>query len=132
MNVTPLTPRIKLLKLSEVEKLTNCKKSKLYSMVRANEFPAPKRFGRNAMWPEDQIHEWIATQLGSVTEKLDGQPSEACALDRIRVAIRGFHLALDKHKHGGIAASIALDEIQSALGMHWVQGKELALQEQTV
>lgn len=63
MTVVPLVPRVKLLKLEEVEALTNCKKSKIYSMMREGTFPRSKKFGRNAMWSEASINQWVADQL---------------------------------------------------------------------
>lgn len=66
MTVVPLVPRIKLLKLAEVETLTNCKRSTIYTKIRGGTFPRPKRFGRNSMWSEEAINKWIAAQLQEV------------------------------------------------------------------
>jgi len=44
----------------------------------------------------------------------------------VRQAVRGYHSALDARAHGGVATSWALDEIQTALGMHWGQVAEEA------
>lgn len=43
-------------------------------------------------------------------------------LYEIEKTIRRYHLALDRHEHGGIAAANALDKIQDLLGMHWERG----------
>lgn len=72
MTVVPLIPRIKLLKLAEVETLTNCKRSTIYTKIREGTFPRPKRFGRNSMWSEDAINKWIAAQL----QEVDKNPRE--------------------------------------------------------
>lgn len=63
MTVVPLVPRIKLLKLAEVETLTNCKRSTIYTKIREGTFPRPKRFGRNSMWSEEAINKWVSAQL---------------------------------------------------------------------
>ncbi|MGX9459401.1 hypothetical protein ACWU37_20955 (plasmid) [Photobacterium damselae subsp. damselae] len=44
-------------------------------------------------------------------------------LFKIKKAIRKYHLALDGHKHGGIAAHRALDNICHVLDMEWERGK---------
>lgn len=44
-------------------------------------------------------------------------------LYEIEIALRAYHLALDRHEHGGVAASKALDKIQSVLNMHWERGE---------
>lgn len=46
-------------------------------------------------------------------------------LDAVRRAVTAHHLALDCREHGGIAAGRAIDAIEQALGMPWVQGKAL-------
>lgn len=53
----------------------------------------------------------------------------ARTLAKVRDAITGYHLALDERQHGGVAANAALDAIQDALGMQWVQGAALAAKE---
>lgn len=47
-------------------------------------------------------------------------PEQKC-----REAIKAYYAALDKRLHGHIAASKALDAIQEALGMTWVEGATL-------
>lgn len=46
-------------------------------------------------------------------------------LDEVRAAIGDYYHALDTRQHGGVAAGQALDKIQMALGMNWVQGASL-------
>lgn len=45
--------------------------------------------------------------------------------DLVREAVRGYHAALDRREHGGVAASVALSLIQRALRMPWRQGATL-------
>lgn len=54
-------------------------------------------------------------------------PSVAQENDAVRAAIKEYHYALDCREHGGVAAHKALNSIQAALGMSWVQGASLAL-----
>lgn len=58
-------------------------------------------------------------------ELLDAAKS-AEQLGKIAQAVRDFHYAMDTRQHGALAASTALDAVQSALGMTWVQGAEAA------
>lgn len=44
--------------------------------------------------------------------------------DSVTQAVRDYYFALDTRQHGGVAASTALDAIQKALGLNWVQGAE--------
>lgn len=46
------------------------------------------------------------------------------AQDAVMQAVRNYYFALDTRQHGGVAASTALDAIQKALGLNWVQGAE--------
>lgn len=47
-------------------------------------------------------------------------------LGKVAQAIRDFHYALDTRQNGTVAASKALDAVQTALGMNWVQDAEAA------
>ncbi|GGO89211.1 hypothetical protein GCM10011348_46430 [Marinobacterium nitratireducens] len=46
-------------------------------------------------------------------------------VDRVRQAVTGYYLALDKRQHGGAAQNQAFSEIERALGMNWEQGVAL-------
>lgn len=50
--------------------------------------------------------------------------AHADARDAVTQAVRDYYFALDTRQHGGAAASTALDVIQKALGLDWVQGAE--------
>lgn len=52
-------------------------------------------------------------------------PIEGRQLAAVRAAIGDYYHALDTRQHGGLAAGQALDKIQAALGMSWVQGASL-------
>ena len=52
------------------------------------------------------------------------QRTPADARDAVTQAVRDYHFALDNRQHGGVAAERAIDAIQTALGLHWVQGAE--------
>jgi len=54
---------------------------------------------------------------------------QAPPLDAIRAAVTAYHLALDRREQGGGAAGQALDAIEQALGMPWVQGKAAAVEQ---
>lgn len=50
------------------------------------------------------------------------ESEDAARLAQVRTAINRYHLALDDRAHGGLAAHTALESIQQALGMPWIQG----------
>jgi hypothetical protein len=50
-------------------------------------------------------------------------------LEQVREAVRDYYYALDKRVHGGSAADKAMNRIERALGMNWVQGAEKARRE---
>lgn len=58
-------------------------------------------------------------------ELLDEDKS-AEKLGKVAQAVRDFHYAMDTRQHGTVAASRALDAVQAALGMNWMQGAEAA------
>lgn len=43
----------------------------------------------------------------------------------IREVIERYHLALDRREHNGIAAGVAVAEIEDLLDMPWVKGEAL-------
>lgn len=51
---------VTLLRLPQVERKTGFKKSKIYQMLAASEFPAPVRLGsRCVAWRSDEVDQWI-------------------------------------------------------------------------
>lgn len=55
-------PATGLKRASEILKYLPFKKTKLYSMVKSGEFPAPVKIGVMTCWRCESIHEWLAAQ----------------------------------------------------------------------
>lgn len=50
----------RLLRRGDVESLIGLRRSKLYAMVRAGEFPAPVKLSSRAVaWRASEVHAWI-------------------------------------------------------------------------
>ena len=61
-NTTPTTPAPaeSLLRLPQVEAVVGLKKSKIYSLLQAGQFPAPVRLGpRSVRWKGSAVRAWI-------------------------------------------------------------------------
>ena len=55
---------VSFLRLPDVKSLTGLSKSSLYSMIRANSFPAPVRLGpRTVAWVKSEIKQWAAERI---------------------------------------------------------------------
>ncbi|WP_028031120.1 helix-turn-helix transcriptional regulator [Gemmobacter nectariphilus] len=53
----------KIARLPRVEELTGLKKTKIYDMMNAREFPRPIRLtGKAVGWFEDDIEAWLASR----------------------------------------------------------------------
>lgn len=50
----------RLLTLAEVEAILSIKKSKIYAMIAASEFPAALKIGGATRWSSQEISSWIA------------------------------------------------------------------------
>ncbi|CUA97780.1 hypothetical protein [Comamonas thiooxydans] len=80
----------------------------------------------------DKAHCGVAARVGNfIKHKIMGWPeyepapqAQAEAREAVTQAVRDYYFALDTRQHGGAAASKALDAIQKALGVNWVQGAE--------
>ncbi len=60
MSVVTNFPRDRLLRLSEVEAITGCKKSTIYMMMKQGRFPACVAVtGRMVAWPESSVSQWV-------------------------------------------------------------------------
>lgn len=60
----PVIPRDKLLRLPQVEEVTGCKKSTIYSLVRKGLFPKPINITRRmAGWSEAAVLTWVQARL---------------------------------------------------------------------
>lgn len=57
----------RLLKLQHVEALVSLKKSKIYALIAAGQFPRPVKVGRSSMWLKSEIAAWIALAVAQKT-----------------------------------------------------------------
>lgn len=56
----------RFLPLAEVERVTSLKKSKLYEMVKAGEFPAQRKVTRRRRaWLESEVTAWITKTISN-------------------------------------------------------------------
>ena len=59
-NPTTPAPAESLLRLRQVEAVVGLKKSKIYSLLQAGQFPAPVRLGpRSVRWKGSAVRAWI-------------------------------------------------------------------------
>ena len=59
-NATAPAPAESLLRLPQVEAVVGLKKSKIYSLLQAGQFPAPVRLGpRSVRWKGSAVRAWI-------------------------------------------------------------------------
>ena len=59
-NTKPTAPAESLLRLPQVEAVVGLKKSKIYSLLQAGQFPAPVRLGpRSVRWKGSAVRAWI-------------------------------------------------------------------------
>ena len=57
----------KFLNIADVEATVGLKKSKIYQLVRAGDFPSGLKLGtRSRRWPASQIQSWIFEKIGGV------------------------------------------------------------------
>ena len=64
-----------LLRTNDVEHRTGLKKSKIYALIAAGEFPRPiKLTERSVAWPESEVTHWIHAKI---SESRQGQPVAA-------------------------------------------------------
>nr|DAP88270.1 MAG TPA: putative transcriptional regulator [Caudoviricetes sp.] len=54
--------KMKLLKLKEVLEITACGKTKLYAMIKKDEFPRPCKIGSSSRWRSEEVENWIKTR----------------------------------------------------------------------
>ena len=63
--------QFKLIRISEVSKLTTISKSHLYTLIRQGKFIKPRKLGRNtSVWVESQVLDWLSNQLGLDPEEV--------------------------------------------------------------
>lgn len=54
-----------LIRLPKVEDRVGYKRSKIYQMIKAHEFPSPIKRGRDSLWSEQAVQAWIEQQKTS-------------------------------------------------------------------
>ena len=55
----------KIIRISEVSKLTTISKSHIYTLARSGKFPKPRKITTNtSVWIESEILTWMEEQLG--------------------------------------------------------------------
>jgi prophage regulatory protein len=54
----------RLLRLPDVQARVPLHRATIYAMVKAGEFPAPRKLGTASLWPEDEIDAWVVAFLG--------------------------------------------------------------------
>lgn len=59
----PVTPRDRLIRLPEVERVTGFKKSTLYGWIKEKTFPRPVQIGRMSAWPESAVLQWVQDRI---------------------------------------------------------------------
>lgn len=74
----PVVPRDRLIRLPEVEALTGCKKSTIYTLQAQNQFPKSIRLSaRMVAWPETAVLQWVQDRINQSRD----QPGTASQLD---------------------------------------------------
>lgn len=53
----------RLLRRPEVEKMVGMKKTALYDAIKAGDFPAPRKRGRDSLWPLSDVQSYIQSFL---------------------------------------------------------------------
>lgn len=54
--------KMKFLKIKEVVEKTGCGKTKIYAMIKGEEFPRPYKIGAASRWRLDEVENWIKTR----------------------------------------------------------------------
>jgi prophage regulatory protein len=52
---------MQLLRLSDVQTMTQLSRSYIYKLISQQGFPPPKKIGASSFWISDEIEEWLAT-----------------------------------------------------------------------
>lgn len=53
---------MKFLKIKEVIAQTGFSKTKIYAMIKEDEFPRPYKIGASSRWKSDEVENWIKTR----------------------------------------------------------------------
>lgn len=76
----PVVPRDRLVRLPEVERLTGCKKSKIYELMREGEdkFPQSIRLHRRMVaWSESAVLQWVQDRIAEAEAAKSTEAEEA-------------------------------------------------------
>lgn len=80
----PVVPRDRLIRLPEVEALTGCKKSTIYTLQAQNQFPKSVRLSaRMVAWPETAVLQWVQDRINQASNR----PGSDSQLDNMTGAI---------------------------------------------
>ncbi|MGB1561609.1 MAG: helix-turn-helix transcriptional regulator [Sinimarinibacterium flocculans] len=55
----------RLIRLPEVLARVGLRKTKVYALIAAGEFPKPVKLGRDSLWVESEVSAWIQAQAAS-------------------------------------------------------------------
>jgi prophage regulatory protein len=58
-----LSNDLRFLRLPAVMDRVGLRRTKIYALIRANDFPKPRHEGKAAYWPSDEIAAWQAARL---------------------------------------------------------------------
>lgn len=61
-----MSATVRFLRRDEVLKLIGLSKTKMYELIRENQFPAPRKIGSSSVWVEDEIASWQQKVMGVV------------------------------------------------------------------
>lgn len=69
----PVAPRDRLIRLPEVEAMTGCKKSTIYTLLAQKRFPRPVRLSsRMVAWSEMAVLRWVQDRIAEVEDRQHG------------------------------------------------------------
>ena len=65
----PVVPRDRLVRLPEVERMTSCKKSTIYQLMKDGKFPRCVRLSaRHVAWPEAAVLQWVQDRIAEAQQ----------------------------------------------------------------
>lgn len=53
----------RFIRLPEVQRRVGLGKTKIYEMVKNNEFPRPTKAGRATLWPSAAVNKWVEQRI---------------------------------------------------------------------
>lgn len=65
--IQPAIRRDRMVRLTEVKRLTGCKKSTIYKLISEGSFPKPVHIGtRTVAWSENAVLQWVQDRINGV------------------------------------------------------------------